>query len=597
MFSRPVIVTYKGPEAAQQFQVHVVSYAYKMRNGILLGECTLLLDDLVHARTARVLKLPLLSPNHNRSNGSLMVSGTRYDPSEAGTWVQLHLSSNFLPWINAEGEMTSDANKGTMPNAFFEIWQQSVEGEKQVYKSEVTNGSNDPEWWPLALNGRKLGASADAFVWVRFWNQRLSNDDSFETVPPDYMGECRLNLRELVTGRRVPILAKWRGAESVKLRSMPVMKGGVPQVHVKDCKWIKLAQNAKLECQPVYKQDMNFLKDLMDHVDLDASTKESCLSCLHFVTARAKFWAMNRIVSESVKIVTPAVPKPSSQDVIGFASPRAQKSASATGEGVIHDASARRSSMRISLQTPHLEGHGGSASSLAVHAQDFETAHNLLQEHTPMSRRRKSFLWRVDLDAINERCKSRSESISSIRSPREDAHAFGGRSLLSSSQTFDAAPGAAPESGHIVPPLRMHALQLGADGETLAAKRSTYRPQSAHAPAAEQVYEQKQRPSTAREPHPRPTWRPFSAKSRLPRARTSRPVSARSQGASSEGASEFSRAATPAQATSLFRESIRPLLANVMRQGTETQHPCSVKPVSACSLTPEGKFRFRNSMH
>ena len=144
VFSRPIIVTYKGPEAAQQIQVHVVSYAYKMRNGMLMGECTLLLDDLVHARTARVLKLPLLSPDHNRANGSVMIrcsrccrlllafsaatlmsllvplrrcfpspsadsfttltsSGTRYDPSEAGTWVQLHLNSNFLPWINAAG--------------------------------------------------------------------------------------------------------------------------------------------------------------------------------------------------------------------------------------------------------------------------------------------------------------------------------------------------------------------------------------------------------------------------------------------------------------------------------------------------------------
>ena len=52
-----------------------VSYAFKMRNGMSLGEATLLLDDLVHARTARVLKLPLLAPNHQRSNGSVIISG------------------------------------------------------------------------------------------------------------------------------------------------------------------------------------------------------------------------------------------------------------------------------------------------------------------------------------------------------------------------------------------------------------------------------------------------------------------------------------------------------------------------------------------
>ena len=79
VFSRPIIVTYKGPEAAQQIQVYVVSYAYKMRNGMLMGESTILLDDLVHARTARVLKLPLLSPDHNRSNGSIMIRSGQWN--------------------------------------------------------------------------------------------------------------------------------------------------------------------------------------------------------------------------------------------------------------------------------------------------------------------------------------------------------------------------------------------------------------------------------------------------------------------------------------------------------------------------------------
>jgi hypothetical protein len=44
-----------------------------------------------------------------------------------------------------------------------------------------------------------------------------------------------------------------------------------------------------------------------------------------------------------------------------------------------------------------------------------------------------------------------------------------------------------------------------------------------------------------------------------------------------------------------FRESIRPLLANVMRQGSENQHPSEVRPVSVSRLTPTGKFRFSNN--
>ena len=39
----------------QQIQVHVVSYAFKMRNGMQLGECTLLLDDLVGVGEGRTV--------------------------------------------------------------------------------------------------------------------------------------------------------------------------------------------------------------------------------------------------------------------------------------------------------------------------------------------------------------------------------------------------------------------------------------------------------------------------------------------------------------------------------------------------------------
>lgn len=106
-----------------------------------------------------------------------------------------------------------------------------------------------------------------------------------------------------------------------------------------------------------------------------------------------------------------------------------------------------------------------------------------------------------------------------------------------------------------------------------------------------------QRPSTARESNTLPGGRPFSSKLRLSRTRISRPISARSTGVFSESAvSSCSRTTTPAEAMLLFRDSIRPLLASVMRQGSETQHPCGIKPVSVCALTPTAKFRFRNKL-
>ena len=106
-----------------------------------------------------------------------------------------------------------------------------------------------------------------------------------------------------------------------------------------------------------------------------------------------------------------------------------------------------------------------------------------------------------------------------------------------------------------------------------------------------------QRPSTARESNTFPCGRPFSSKLLLSRTRISRPTSARSTGVFSETAvSSCSRTTTPAEAMLLFRDSIRPLLASVMRQGYETQHPCEMKPVSVCALTPTAKFRFRNKL-
>lgn len=253
-----------------------------------------------------------------------------------------------------------------------------------------------------------------------------------------------------------------------------------------------------------------------------------------------------------------------------------------------------------------------------------------------MSRRSESALWHDKLESLRERCKSRIENVNRTRSflaeplsvsnfetaptdsltlePRAlETHDeqrrewpvsdWRMRSLFSSSQIFekeensreeleDAIPGNARQP---VPPLQMGAL---------ASSRRIYRPQSARISSdKENVREQKQRPSTARasgdkmlsaQGQRRTTWRPFfakSAKSRPLSSRSSRPLSARSLGAFSEAGS-YTRATTPAVATWQFRESVRPLLANVMRQGSENQHPSAIKPVSACGLTPTGTFRF-----
>jgi hypothetical protein len=363
VFSRPVIVTYRGPDVQQQIQVNVVSYAFKMRDGMQLGDCTILLDDLVHARTARVLKQPLLSPDHTRANGYVIINASRHEPRESGMWVQLDLSAHHIPWITPSGEKTTDAQKGSLPNVFFEVWQQSSEGEKQVFKSETTSRNRDPDWWPIALHGRKLGGDAehDSCIWIRFWNQRRSNDLS-ETIPPNWIGECRLNLRELITGRAVPILDKWPDTSYNKL--LPAEKGQ-PQLLIQDCKWLKLSANAKLECEPKYKQDMDFLKDLMENVDLDAATMESCLSCYHFVESRAKVWAMRHILKDSEKF---------------DAAPQVQSNA----------------------EDPP-----------AFHAQDYDTAHHHLVEHTPVTRRRQSMMRRNELEKLHQRSASRFEGESS----------------------------------------------------------------------------------------------------------------------------------------------------------------------------------------
>ena len=676
-------MTYKGPEVLQQIQVNVVSYAFKMRNGMQLGDCTILLDDLVHARTARVLKQPLLSPDHKGSNGSVIINAARHDPRESGTWVQLHLSAHWIPWITPSGDKTNDAHKGSLPNVFFEVWQQSSEGEKQVYKSEVTKRNRDPDWWPLALQGRKLGGEIqhDSKVWVRFWNQRLSNDDS-EAIAPVWIGECRLNMHEMVPGKKVPILDKW--PDSAFNRELPVEKGQ-PQLIIQDCKWVKLAQDAKLECAPKYKRDMDFLKELMNKVDLDAATKESCLSCYHFVESRAKLWAMKKILKGSEKFDAPPRAPAVTEDPLGL---------SRVGGDIsmplpVFVEKKRKSSAQASTQSDLRS---------ASHAHDYHTAHHHLEEHIPVTRKRQSQIWRDELHMLHRRCSLRADSTSSPRgysassTPFEqpgtsrnaatsDMPSFRARSLLSTSQTLEDVSAVAGTEADVA----ASQGQEQGDSQQSAAKSKAMvprlplgdrdsdgkakRPQSAHVSSGNGTQVHKKRPSTARARaggskdgdncEGRQRWRPSSARSR---ALSSRPLSARSIATSmSDGGTSVMTPALAtlqvvsavgvlcmkewgaasgylrvrqriillcvcARATSVlylctacicthihththtyvyrhmtlehicqFRESIRPLLANVMRQGSENQHPSEVRPVSVSRLTPTGKFRFSNN--
>ena len=639
-FARPVIVTYAGPEAVQHIQVNVVSYAYKMRDGIQLGECTLLLDDLVHGRTARVMKLPLLSPTHSTlTNGNIIISGSSHDPAESGTWVQLGLSANHLPWINGMGEHVQDPNKGTSPCAYFEIWQQSSEGEKMVYKSEVSKASNNPDWWPLALNSRKLGAESDAYVWMRMWSQGQASDNA-ETLSPSWIGECCLDLRELVAGKRVPL--KTEGSMS---RTISAADSG-PQLHIKSCKWIKLSQGARLESQPAYKKDMLFLKDLVEHVDLDAATKESCLSCLQFVNTRSKFWAMDKILADSTQIKASARSARVSTSDNG-ACPNIAPSSTDTPHDphLLGLATARTKSDSPGATVSKSDMRSRNLSvSAATHAADYDTANMCLEELAPMSRRRESVLWHEALDALHQRCRSRSESggrpvvpgsprpvetmrnlsgALSVPGERKAAlarppsgklepaegngegagheHDWRHRSLLSSSPAFhgveESAHGALDtglEGASETDCIEVSGLNPGTEAETLeggarvrdqAGVLHADRPRTTHSPSKESADSLKRRPSTAAGgvclgmgPSKRATWSPVSAKepcvSGKPQgtlaSHTSRPISARSDARFSVR-SVFGRATTPAAATAQFRESLRPLLANLHREGSEAR--------------------------
>jgi len=182
-FSRPVMLRYRGPEANQTIHVEVLSFAFKQRNGVPLGSCSFTLDDLVHARTARVLKLALMSPDGARLNGHVIMRGANTVAVEDGVWMQLHLAADRLP------QFYSKAGK-LQTRTYFEIWRQRSDGLVQAYKSEVSQDTSKPSWWPLALCGRRVGDSEDSQVSIRVF-RKASGADGDDHAEDQLIGEAR----------------------------------------------------------------------------------------------------------------------------------------------------------------------------------------------------------------------------------------------------------------------------------------------------------------------------------------------------------------------------------------------------------------------
>ena len=121
-FSKPVRIAYLGPTVAQQVQVEVFSHAAGARSGVPLGDCSLLLDDLVHARASRVMKLPLASPDRAHTNGVVVINATVAHAAGDGLWMQLQLAAAAVPRVRVA------ACGLALPSSFFEIWRQSADG-------------------------------------------------------------------------------------------------------------------------------------------------------------------------------------------------------------------------------------------------------------------------------------------------------------------------------------------------------------------------------------------------------------------------------------------------------------------------------------
>mmetsp|Transcript_24986 Transcript_24986/g.82363 ORF Transcript_24986/g.82363 Transcript_24986/m.82363 type:complete len:491 (+) Transcript_24986:144-1616(+) len=295
-FSRSVLVRYKGFGVQQQLMVQALSYAKNIKNGIHLGECVFLLDDLVNSRTARVMKLPFLSADQAKNTGFLTINGSHHDVVEDGVWVTLNIRAENL----LRPRRSLARKKDDLPNTFFEIWRHSIEGEKQVYKSETVACKSNPIWWPMALNGKKIRGSysPDGVVWLRFFDQKEMSDLQ-HFFPAQPLGEAKIHLSRLKKGLRIPILDNWpENATNPYGIENHVPEDG-PVLIIEDCKWLRLNKGAVLENELRYKTDLDYLQGLLENHQLDAAMREQIGNCILFVKSRSMYWAIQDALAEN----------------------------------------------------------------------------------------------------------------------------------------------------------------------------------------------------------------------------------------------------------------------------------------------------------
>lgn len=613
-FSVAVKVRYKGPDVIQRMHVQVFSRAFKMPHGVPLGDCYFILDDLVHSRSARVMKLDIVSPNHQRKNGSITISGTQRVEVEDGVWMQVHLVADRLYGNNRPRASME------LPQTYFEIWRQNEDSLVQVYRSETTTSpSIRVEWWPFALSGKRIGDSADCQLIVKLFN---ASDGVHK-----YVGETRFSLGECRAGKTFPILPEkeWKGR--------PTLQEGDPAVVVEDCKWIKLSNGAVLEAQPTYQKDLLFLKDLMENMELDAASKESIGSCMLFVRNRAKYWSMHDIVSSSLKL-------PSTTTTPLASAPRSR--ASSPHGSPAHSPLPLPNRTELAQPPPPPV-----AAAELSYAESVDAAVHRLRPHSPLSNREVNKNWRLKLQQLEQRTSSRQSTADSPITGENKVERLGKRfsvdldvdevKAISAATRVESPLGHSAQSpppreaagrpgtagavrprtagrsrAPITPPERagfhlgdLTRIRVGAQSDRPApsgpptADPPSVRPQSARFAAKEEGWGRR-RPETARarmegrgpRARLRNHWRPDTARSSRPDTARSIPSHARPPTWPTGTAGSIEAVAR----TMEFRESIRPLLSALMRHGSACQHPSYVAPVSAAGLTPAGKFRFTKGL-
>lgn len=287
-FTRSIIVTYKGGGNNQKIRIDVFTHAHKLRNGVFLGCCEFQLEDLVHARTARVMKLPLMSKDKERCNGSCMINGVVHHQVEDGIWMQLHFIAEHLPMAD------ENVNNGA-PEVYFEIWRLTDDDVIKVYQSEKQVAVNAAaEWWPLAISGKRIGETANSIIVVKLLKCYAGSSEDAKVV-----GEAKMRIGDCKKGLRAPIVSEGRSIVGAK-----VYESSTPYVEVKDLKWIRINQGSSLATHKAYQTDVEFMTQLMNEIDLDAETKEGIDNAINFVKGRSMFWAMTDLLefSKPVKV-------------------------------------------------------------------------------------------------------------------------------------------------------------------------------------------------------------------------------------------------------------------------------------------------------